>query len=441
MTDTSPSLRVCVADLNGIARGKRLPGKDLDKVLRDGARMPVSVSNLDLWGYDIEDSPLVFESGDGDCALRPTGRGPVPMPWLASPALLIPCSFYNDDGTPFEGDGRNALAAVLERYAAKGWTPVVATEMEFYLLESGTTPPRPAQNPSTGRSFDDEEILSLRELDAMDPFFTDLYAACDAMGIDAQAAIVEGGPGQFEIDIRHQGDAMKAADDAWTFKLAVQGIAEKHGMRGTFLSKPIPGEAGNGMHVHFSVLDGDGRNIFDDGSAQGSDALRGAVAGTLAAMAETTAIFLPNRNAYRRMAPGSHAPTRATWGYENRTAAVRIPGGPPAARRIEHRLSGGDCNPWLAIAAILGAALHGIEAGLEPPAPIGGNAHDTDAAALPTDWADALAAFETGPIAAEIFAPLLRRGYLHTKRQEARRFDAAGDGADELEFRSYPERL
>lgn len=415
------TFRVAACDLNGQMRGKRVPASYAAKLDSGAVRLPFSALNVDLWGADIDNSPLVFESGDADGILRPTERGPVPVPWVTNPTALVPMAMYDDNGTPFDGDPRHALASVLDRYKARGWSVVAATEMEFTLIDDSGDAPTPPRNPITGRPLVDEAVLSVAEMDAFDDFFTALYDGCAAMGIPAQTAISEGGIGQFEINLNHQ-DAMRAADDAWLFKVLIRGLARRHGFAATFMAKPYVQDAGNGMHVHFSVVDSTGRNVFDDGSAEGSDILRAGVAGCLAAMPASTLIFAPHGNSYDRMVPGSHAPTGAAWAYENRTAAIRIPGGPPVARRIEHRVAGGDVNPYLMLATVLGAALSGIEDGTMPPAPITGNAYElTDLPQLAPDWASAISAFESSPLIARILPAQLIANFSMTKRQELAR--------------------
>ena len=182
--------------------------------------------------------------------------------------------------------------------------------------------------------------------------------------IPADTAISETGLGQFEINLMHSDDALRAADDTWLFKMMVKGLARRHGFAASFMAKPYPEYSGNGLHTHFSLLDRDGNNVFDNGGPEGTTMLHNAVAGCLAAMHDCTLIFAPHANSYDRLVPGMHAPTGIAWAYENRTAAVRIPSGSSAARRIEHRVAGGDVNPYLMLAAILGAALIGIEDGI-----------------------------------------------------------------------------
>ena len=412
------TIRVAAADLNGQARGKRVPSRFADKVVEQGTRFPMSVLNLDIWGEDIDDSPLVYETGDRDGVLMPTERGFMPMPWLDAPTALLPIWMFHEDGRPFGGDPRHALHAVLQRYKARGLTPVCAVELEFFLIDDSGRNLQVPPSPRSGKRRVAGEILSLRALDQFDTFFTDLYDACEEMDIPADTAISEAGLGQFEINLMHCDDAMRAADDAWLFKMLVKGMARKHGFAASFMAKPYEDYAGSGLHVHFSVLDEEGNNIFDDGSELGTAALRHAVAGCLEAMPGSALIFAPHANSFDRMVPGSHAPTGISWAYENRTSAIRIPSGSPAARRIEHRVAGGDVNPYLMLAAVLGAAINGIDDDKEPPAPITGNAYAADLPQIPGDWTSAIDAFETSPEIARIFPAELIRNLVLTKRQE-----------------------
>ncbi len=412
------TIRVAAADLNGQARGKRIPARFATKVVTEGTRFPYSVLNLDIWGEDIEGSPLVFESGDADGVLKPTERGFLPMPWLEAPTALLPIWMFHEDGRPFEGDPRQALARVLAAYAGRGLTPVVATELEFYLIDDSGGELRVPPSPRSGKRRPGADTLALRALDAFDRFFTDLYDGCEAMDIPADTAISEAGLGQFEINLLHGPDALKAADDAWLFKMLVKGLARRHGFAASFMAKPYPDQSGNGMHIHFSVLDRKGRNVFDNGGPEGSEALHQALAGCLAAMPDAMLLFAPHANSYERLVPGAHAPTGIAWAHENRTTALRVPSGATAARRIEHRVSGGDINPYLTIAGVLGAALLGMEDGLAPPPPITGNAYAQDLPQLPASWIEAVERFAASPLMARIFAPELIRNLALTKRQE-----------------------
>lgn len=428
------NLRVGVCDLNGVIRGKLIPVEQVQKALDGAMRMPLSATSVDIWGNDIAESKLVYQNGDADGILNWTGHPILPMTWLHQPTGLLPLWMAREDGGRFEADPRCALAAVLDRFADKGLTPVVATELEFYLFDPTAEFPAPPKSARTGGVRASNAVLAIDEIDHFDDFFNDVYSLCKAQGIPADAAIAEGGAGQFEINLLHRPDALAAGDDAMLFKKIVKGVAQKHGLAASFMAKPYTDRAGCGLHVHFSLLDDDGNNVFDNGGKDGSRIMKHAVAGLLAAMAESTLIFAPHLNSYRRLKPHTHAPSVAAWGYENRHAAIRIPGGAPVARRIEHRVAGADANPYLVLAAILGAALYGIENKLEPPAPVDGDVFVKNAQALPQYWRDAIDRFESGSVNAKTFSPLLCDLLVACKRQEYRHFS---EQLTPLEFITY----
>jgi len=422
------AVRVTLFDLNGVARGKRLPGTQIEKALQGKVRMPLSVSTVDIWGRDIEENEMIFVRGDSDGICQPTRDRLLPALWLGPNAGTIPVWMFTEAGEPSSVDPRQALAQVVQRFEVHGLTPVVATELEFYLT--------PLNTETAGFAY--EGILSLDQLEAVAPVLDDIYTACKAQGIAADASTSECGPGQFEINLLHRADALLAADDAVFFKHIVKGCARKHGFQANFMAKPNGTAAGSGLHLHFSVLDKDDQNIFDNGTEEGSETLLCAVAGVLSAMPESTLLFAPHYNSYRRLRPETHAPTSVCWGYENRTAAVRIPGGPHQARRIEHRVAGADANPYLVIAAVLGAALIGIEKKLAPASPVNGNAYEAAVPQLPDHWSAAISAFETGPVIADIFNAQLCEVYTQIKRQEQSRFL---EQVSPFEYGSYAERV
>lgn len=430
------SVYACVCDLNGTLRGKRVPVSQAAKVERGELRMPLSVVNVDIWGEDIAGSELVFESGDADGLCEYTGRELLPVTWTSEPTALAMLWMRREDGTPFEGDPRRALATVVERYAALGLVPVVATEMEFYLCDLGEARPQAPQSPVTGKRLDSDGVLSIDELQHFDAFLNDVYEACAAQDIPVDGAISENGAGQFEINMMHIADPLRAADDAILFKRLVRGIARKHGFVGTFMAKPYGERSGSGLHVHFSLVNEEGVNVFDDGGEQGSPLMLNAVAGLLATMHENTLTFAPHENSYRRLQPGAHAPTSIGWGYENRTAAIRIPGGNNKARRIEHRVAGADANPYLVLASILGGALLGIEQKMTPADAIAGDAYSQDLAQLPVNWVSAIEAFGNGAHVQQIFSKQLQTLLVDCKTQELKRF--AREVSD-FEYHSYLE--
>ncbi|WP_028466937.1 glutamine synthetase family protein [Nisaea denitrificans] len=426
----------CVCDLNGTMRGKRLPIEQAVKILGGGLRMPLSTLSVDVWGEDIEGSELVFETGDSDGICDFTGRPIVLINWTNRPSALAMLWMREEDGKPFLGDPRRALAEVVARYEERGLTPVVATEMEFYLYDPSGTQPEPPRSPITDKRLDSDGALSLDELEHFDEFLDDVYDACAEQGIPADAAISENGAGQFEINMVHVADALKAADDAVLFKRLVRGIARKHGLAATFMAKPYGDRAGSGLHVHFSLENEAGENLFDNGTDEGAPLMRNAVAGLLATMQENTLVFAPHENSYRRLLPGAHAPTSVAWGYENRTAAIRIPGGSPKARRIEHRVAGADTNPYLVLASILGGAFIGIEGEMQPEEPITGDAYSMKLDHLPLDWATAIEAFRRGRNIRKVYSKRLQTMLVESKLQELKRFARQ---VTDFEYDSYLE--
>ena len=430
------SIFACVCDLNGTLRGKRIPVEHAGKVADGAMRMPLSVLSVDIWGEDIENSELVFETGDSDGLCEFTGRDLLPITWTDRPTAMAMLWMRQEDGTPFAGDPRRALGAVLDRYKALGLTPVVATELEFYLCDPSDDQPQAPRSPVTGKRLDSDGALSLDELQHFDGFLNDVYDACAEQGIPADAAISENGAGQFEINLMHVADPLRAADDAILFKRLVRGVARKHGFAATFMAKPYGARAGSGFHVHFSLLDEGGENVFDNGGEEGTDVMLSAVAGLLATMQENSLTFAPHENSFRRLLPGAHAPTSIAWGYENRTAAIRIPGGNHKARRIEHRVAGADANPYLVLTSILGGALIGIERKLDPAPAIVGDAYSLDLPHLPLDWASSIEAFEDGEFVPEMFSKRLQKMLVECKTQELKRF---ARHVTDFEYHSYLE--
>ncbi len=381
----------------------------VDKALAGGVRLPLSILGVDIWGKDVLSTAIA--DGDVDGLAEVTERGMVPTDWTSPPTAMLPVWLANEDGSPYLGDSRRVLAEIVKRYEKAGITPVMATELEFYLVDYKENKPlRPPRCPKSGSRLNKTSVLSIDELHEFDAFLNDVYSECEKLDIPADAAIAENGCGQFEINLLHTDNPLKAADDAVLFKQVVKGVAKKHGFTATFMAKP---------------------NLFDDGTERGTDLLRHAVAGLLTTMNDFMLVFAPHMNSYRRLAPGTHAPTGIAWGYENRTAAIRIPGGPSAARRIEHRVAGADANPYLVCAAMLGTLLYGIENKLEPQAPTEGCVYEDESVELlptnsvellPTNWFTAIDAFEESEIVPQIFPQEMRDILIAVKRQEAEHF-------------------
>jgi glutamine synthetase len=426
-----------VADVNGVPRGKWVPSEAAAKILAGELRLPRSTFALDIWGSDVNDAGLVVETGDSDGVCLPVPSSLARIPWLARPTAQILLTMTNPDGTAFLGDPRQVLTRVVEGFHAHGLTPVVATELEFYLVDREPDEcgrPQPPLSPLSGRRQWAPDVYSIDEMHAFQTVLGALGDACAAQGIPADTTICENGPAQFEINLNHVDNAMVAADQALFMKRAVKGVARRSGMDATFMAKPYGHRSGNGLHCHFSVVDADGKNIFAGADSRGSARLRHAIGGCLQTMPDAMAILSANANSYRRFQRGSHAPTTASWGYDNRSSALRVPDSPIAATRIEHRVAGADANPYLVLAAILAGALHGIVNELEPGDAVEGDAYSSAASALPTGWADALSVFERSAFINEYLGSMQQRLYTACKRQE---MDELARRVSDIEYEAY----
>jgi glutamine synthetase len=438
--DSAPDLKFVDAfltDLNGVIRGKRLPAKGAMKLFETGLRLPRSLVGVDVWGTDVFDNGLVVDTGDGDGICVAMEPGLQPVPWTKEPTAQTLMMMCEPDGSPFLADPRQLLASLQKRFASRDLHPVAAIELEFYLLsgksdENGR--PLTPNNKFSGRRIVDGRVYAMSEIDAYSEFFTELYAACDAQGLPLDTAVIEAGPSQFEVNLKHQADVLAAGDQAILLKRAIKGVAARHSFLATFMAKPFGDLAGNGMHVHMSMLDGKGVNAFDGDGDNGGALFKHAIAGLIATSAEAMIFFAPHLNSWRRFQEGSHAPTRATWGYENRTAAIRVPAHTGANRRFEHRISGADANPYLVLAAILGGVLHGVENKLTPPPALEGNAYKSDAPKLSLGWKAALEAYSDGKALAPTFGDLFTRVYSACKRQE---IATAEKRVTDFEYDSY----
>ena len=416
---------IIFTNMCGVPRGKRLRQHEVIAVYESGRFLPGSAVVVDITGRDTEETGLVWEDGDADRYVKPIPGTLVRAPWLGENAGQFLTSFYELDGTPNDLDPRHVLGSVIDRLAADGLTPVVAVELEFFLLDISGGTPRPAKGLLTPHPSGDNQVYGLRELEDFKPFFDDLYAACDVQNIPLESAISEYAPGQFELTLRHKPDALRATDDAVMYKRLVKGVAVKHGLEATFMAKPFAHEAGNGMHLHISMADESGSNAFASEDPEGAPILRHAIGGMKAALGESMAIFAPNANSYRRFKANSYAPVAPTWGVNNRTVSLRIPAGSPASRHVEHRVCGADANPYLAVAAVLAAMHHGITNRIDPGPAVVGNGYEDEASAgvkLPNNWFAANDAFEGSPLMNDYLGARFVKYYSIVKRTEMARF-------------------
>ncbi|PTU74480.1 glutamine synthetase family protein [Pseudomonas mangrovi] len=420
-------LELFLIDANGVPRGKLLHRDELLAVYQHGRPLPSTILALTINGDDVEDSGLVWEVGDADCWTYPVPGSLCLQTWRSQPTGQLQVCMHPERGQPATpADPRHVLAQVIERLQADGLHPVMAVELEFYLLDAERDPwgrPQPARH-GNGERPQATRVYDVLELEQQQDFLDDLYAACRAQGLPARTAISEYAPGQLEITLEHRFDALQAIDEGVRYKRLVKGVANRHGLQACFMAKPFAERAGSGLHLHLSLADAAGDNLFACEDAQGTPLLRQAIGGMMASLQDSLAIFCPNANSFRRFQANSYAPLAATWGVNNRTVSFRVPGGPPASRHIEHRICGADANPYLAAAAILAGAHRGIREQLDPGAPITGNGYAQAHAPLPSDWLTALRALEASDWARNELGEGFMKVYLALKRQEYREFMA-----------------
>ncbi|MFO1377327.1 MAG: glutamine synthetase family protein [Steroidobacteraceae bacterium] len=377
-----------IPDMAGVARGKIVPAEKYAE--EEGMRMPESIFLQTVTGEYPDDTSAINPS-EIDIVLKADAKTIRVVPWAAEPtAQVIHDCFYND-GRPVPMAPRHVLRRVLDLYATHGWKPVVAPELEFFLVEPNIDPDYPLKPPvgRSGRPEIGRQSYSIAAVNEFDPLFDDVYAFCEAQNIDIDTLIHEDGAAQMEINLLH-GDAMDLADQAFLFKRTAREAALRHKMYATFMAKPMAKEPGSAMHIHQSLVDAKtGENIFSTKDGTPSPLFYSHVAGLQKYLPAAMSLFAPNVNSYRRLSRYTMAPINVQWGYDNRTAGLRVPVSPPAARRVENRLSGADANPYLAIAASLACGYLGMVEGLKPTEPISGSAYDLPFA-LPRTLAESL---------------------------------------------------
>jgi len=387
---------ILLNDLNGVFRGKRIPIASLNK-LEKGCYFPASVFAMDILGNTVEEAGLGQALGEPDNICLPVEGTLIPS--AADPQHLaqVLLTMRNQDGTPFDVEPRNVLNHLWQQLRNRGMFPVVAVELEFYLVDKQRDAEgfiQPPCSPGSDERNMQSQVYSVDNLDHFSAVLSDIDSLAKQQGIPADGALAEASPGQFEINLHHTRNVLSACDHAIQLKRLVRQVAENHGMTATFMAKPYEEYAGSGMHVHISMLDAADNNAFacDDGS--NSPLMKRALAGMIDLMPASMALLAPNVNAYRRFLPDAFVPLQASWGHNNRTVALRIPCGDIDNHRIEYRVAGADANPYLVMSAILAGMLHGIDTQLSLPPAIQGNGHEAEGNPLPVRQSDALCEFE-----------------------------------------------
>jgi glutamine synthetase len=420
------SVHIIWTDLCGVARGKVLRRDEVVPAWKDGRFLPISALVLDMTGQDVPETGLVFDEGDRDLLLWPVEGSMRRVPWMGVPSAQYVAKLYDLDGVPHYADPRNALEKMIGRFKSElNMNPIGAVELEFFLMDRKSAlegkPVAPISPVNQSRQMH-YQPYHLQDVDDFAPFFKDLYAFCDAQDLPAKTLISEYAPGQMEIVLRHRNDVLKACDEAVMLKRVIKATAEKHGFIATFMAKPYAEWTGSGMHVHVSLGDEQGNNLFAAEDPEQNPLLLNAIGGLKAAMAESMLIFAPNANSYRRFRRNSYAPVAANWGVNNRTVSLRVPAGPASSCHIEHRPSGADANPYLVMAAILAGMHYGIKEKEDPGAPITGNGYEKRAKHIPGNWYDAIDAFWRASILKEYFGKPFVDTFCTLKEVEADRF-------------------
>ena len=368
---------------------------------------------------------MIWDSGDGDLRAWPIPGTLKPLHGANPPRGQVLMSMFLLDGTPMTSDPRHALKRQVDAFAARGLHPAGAFELEFFLLANdrdGEGRVQPARAVIDGRTSGKTEVYSVDHLHGMEPLFSDIYKAAEAQGIPAETVISEYAPGQYGLTLNYRNDILRAADDLLMLKRLVRMQARRHGVTACFMAKPIERYAGSGRHLHVSRCDVDGDNVFvEEREGEWNPLLLHALGGLSATMAESMLVFAPHANSWRRFVSQSYAPVAPTWGVNNRSVALRVPAGARKARRIEHRPSGVDANPYLVAATVLAGIAKGLDEKLDPGPEITGNGYETStgtASSMPADWLSAIIAAEGSSFLRQALGEDMHRTFTAIKRAE-----------------------
>ena len=425
-----------IADMNGVVRGKRIERNNLPKVFEKGINLPASLFALDITGSTVESTGLGLDIGDADRVCFPITDTLSMEPWQKRPTAQLLMTMHEMEGEPFFADPREVLRQVVQRFDELGFTVCAAFELEFYLIdqENINGRPQPPRSPISGKRPQSVQVYSMDDLDEYADCLQDIIDGARAQGIPADAIVAESAPAQFEVNLNHVADPIKACDYAVLLKRLIKNVAYDHEMDTTFMAKPYPGQAGNGLHVHISLLDKEGRNIFAGEDPEQNAALRHAIGGVLETLPACMAFLCPNVNSYRRFGSQFFVPNAPSWGLDNRTTALRVPTGTPEAHRIEHRVAGADANPYLLLAGVLAGVHHGLTRQIEPGPVTEGNSYEQHEQSLPNNLRDALRYLDDSSVMAEYIDPKYIDIFVACKEHELEEFEHS---ISDLEYNWY----
>lgn len=409
-------------DLNGTALGKRYPIGEIGKLCDGSFAFPEAVYTLDVTGDACDPLGVGFSDGDPDGSGVMVPGSLVQIPWAQEPTAQCLIDLHTIEGKPVWYDPRHVLQTVVDRLKADGLHPVTAVELEFFLIDSdrdASGAPQPPKSPTTGRQSLVRKVYGMEKLEDFSPVLRAINAACVEQKIPTTVVSSEFAPGQFEMNLQHVDDPVAAGDHACLLRRCVRAVARQHGMDATFAPKPYLEMTGSGMHIHVSVLNDDGDNIFDNALDTDEQTMRQAIAGLQTTMAESMPFCASNLNAYRRFVANNCVPVATDWGYDNRSVAFRIPAARGPSKRIEHRVAGADANPYLVLACVLAGLHHGLSANLKPVSePHAGNAGEKMAPGLPFTVWDALGKLTDAPILGSYFGADYLAMYREIKQAE-----------------------
>jgi glutamine synthetase len=435
------SLELLIPDLNGILKGKRIRPNDFEKSCDGGFIFCAGTTLLTTLGETVSGVPYGEDDGDPDLPAALIPGSIAPVPWARKPMGQAMFRVLAEDGSKFFGDPRTVLENALKPLQKMGLKPVVATELEFYLLDPDASDVRVAvpKVPGTNRTQPGTQVYHPDDLFEVEEFLDDVYEWCDAQNVPAEAAISEYSPGQFEINLHHVDDPVLACDHAVLLKRIIKAAARKHGFIACFMAKPFEEDAGCGLHVHMSIVDKNGENYFSGGKDKMalppfSAKLRHAVGGLLKIMPEATLIGAPNANSYRRLRPEMFAPVEPNWGVNHRVVSIRIPESDAGNLRFEHRTSGADANPYLVMAAIVAGVHHGLKNKIDPGVMIEQGAHITPKLKIPNRWEAAIDKFSRSKVLPEYLGKDYCKYYAMNRRAEEKKFHNA---VSQLDFDWY----
>ena len=418
--ELASTVDLLLADLNGAPRGKMVQVSALDD--SDPPHFAAAVFFQTITGDYVHACMERYDPKDEDLILRPDWSSYCACPWKSGDHGQVVCESLDKSGAAIPYDSRNVLKRILAIYADAGLHPVVAPELEFYLLEplqrdAAALAPAPGLD---GRAEFGGEAFSADALDKYAPFLDDLKAHSDAASLPVNAFVHEVGPAQIEINLAH-GEPLRRADQLFLLKRLVKACAMRHGYLASFMAKPLAGVPGSGAHLHCSVADSEGANIFALAAGQAPAALRHFIGGLQTWLPEAFALIAPNVNSFKRFVPDLSAPINLEWGYDNRTAGLRVPCSPPAGGRVENRVAGADVNPYLLTATTLACGWLGMQDQLEPTKPHEGDAYEAPAT-LPDDPSQALRTLAANHRLADLLSQAFIEVYVDVKRSEQQDF-------------------